>query len=243
MRRGNAWAEDQKRGSVYSRGLTQLRYHARPLVVKDGTVRSVVEVTGSKSAGFTHESVWSFAADGSVSVENTVTPHGTMPPALPRLGLSLRLDPALEAFEYYGRGPRENYVDRLTGSFLGRWTSTVADQFENYVRPQDNGCKSDVRWVQLTAKDGKGVRFAASEPMFVQALHYDWEDLEFARHRNGQQRFRTPLVPHPEVFLNLDVRQTGLGGASCGPGPMEKYIFPIEKTCWSLKIEPVATVR
>lgn len=243
MRRGNAWAEDQKRGSVYSRGLTQLRYHARPLVVKDGTVRSVVEVTGSKSAGFTHESVWSFAADGSVSVENTVTPHGTMPPALPRLGLSLRLDPALEAFEYYGRGPRENYVDRLTGSFLGRWTSTVADQFENYVRPQDNGCKSDVRWVQLTAKDGKGVRFAASEPMFVQALHYDWEDLEFARHRNGQQRFRTPLVPRPEVFLNLDVRQTGLGGASCGPGPMEKYVFPIEKTCWSLKIEPVATVR
>ncbi|MBR2713685.1 MAG: DUF4981 domain-containing protein, partial [Kiritimatiellae bacterium] len=168
MRRGNAWSEDQKRGSVYSRGLTQLRYHARPLVVKDGTVRSVVEVTGSKSAGFTHESVWSFAADGSVSVENTVTPHGTMPPALPRLGLSLRLDPALEAFEYYGRGPRENYVDRLTGSFLGRWTSTVADQFENYVRPQDNGFKSDVRWVQLTAKDGKGVRFAASEPMFVQ---------------------------------------------------------------------------
>ncbi len=243
MRRGNAWSEDQKRGSVYSRGLTQLRYHARPLVVKDGTVRSVVEVTGSKSAGFTHESVWSFAADGSVSVENTVTPHGTMPPALPRLGLSLRLDPALEAFEYYGRGPRENYVDRLTGSFLGRWTSTVADQFENYVRPQDNGCKSDVRWVQLTAKDGKGVRFAASEPMFVQALHYDWEDLEFARHRNGQQRFRTPLVPRPEVFLNLDVRQTGLGGASCGPGPMEKYVFPIEKTCWSLKIEPVATVR
>ena len=243
MRRGNAWTEDQKRGSVYSRGLTQLRYHARPLVVKDGTVRSVVEVTGSKSAGFTHESVWSFAADGSVSVENTVTPHGTMPPALPRLGLSLRLDPALEAFEYYGRGPRENYVDRLTGSFLGRWTSTVADQFENYVRPQDNGFKSDVRWVQLTAKDGKGVRFAASEPMFVQALHYDWEDLEFARHRNGQQRFRTPLVPRPEVFLNLDVRQTGLGGASCGPEPMEKYVFPIEKTCWSLKIEPVATVR
>ena len=238
MRRGNAWTDDFKRGSVYFAGMTQLRYHARPLVVKDGAVRSVVEVTGSKSAGFTHESVWSFLSDGSVLVKNTVTPHGSMPPALPRLGLSLRLDSDLEALEYYGRGPYENYVDRCTGSFLGRWASTVTDQFEPYVRPQDNGGKSDVRWVQLTAKDGKGVRFSASEPMFVQALHYDWEDLEFARHRNEQQRFRTPLVPRSEVFLNLDVRQTGLGGGSCGPEPLGKYVFQVEPTEWTVRMSP-----
>ena len=126
------------------------------------------------------------------------------------------------------------------GSFLGRWRSTVTEQLEAYVRPQDNGYKTDVRWAQLTAKDGTGVRFSASEPLFVQALHYGWEDMEFARHRNGQQRFRAPLVARPEVCLNLDVRQTGLGGASCGPEPMKKYVFPIEKTAWTLRIEPVA---
>ena len=239
MRRGNNWKDDPKRGSVYSRGLTQLRHHARPLALRDGAVVATVEVTGSKSAGFTHEAVWRFAADGSVTVANTVTPHGAMPPALPRLGLSLKLDPALESVAYYGCGPRENYVDRRSGSFLGRWESTVDGLAEDYVRPQDNGSRTDVRWVALTAKDGRGVKFSATEPLFVQALRYGWEDLEFARHRNGQQRFRAPLAARPEVCLNLDVRQTGLGGASCGPEPMKKYVFPVEKTAWTLRLEPV----
>lgn len=233
------WMRRDNRESVYRSGLTQLRYHARPLVVRDGSVVVTTEVVGRKSAAFTHEAVWCFAADGSVTVENTVTPRGTMPPALPRLGLSLKLDPALEQIAYYGRGPRENYVDRNSGAFLGLWASTVTEQFEDYARPQDNGYKTDVRWVALTTKDGTGVRFAASEPLFVQALHYGWEDLEFARHRNGQQRFRAPLVARPEVCLNLDVRQTGLGGASCGPRPMDKYVFPIERTVWTLRLEPV----
>ena len=168
-----------------------------------------------------------------------MTPHGTFPKALPRLGFSLKLDKSLERMKYYGRGPRENYIDRLTGSFLGVWDSTVTDQFEPYVRPQDNGYKCDVRWAEFTDKSGKGVRFSASEPLFMQALHYGVEDLEFARHRSGQKRFRAPLVPREEVCLNLDVRQLGLGGASCGPQPMEKYVFPIEKTQWTLKLEPV----
>ena len=73
----------------------------------------------------------------------------------------------------------------------------------------------------------------------MQALHYAAEDMEFARHRNRQQRFRAPLVPRDEVYLNLDIRQLGLGGASCGPAPMRKYIFPIQKESWTLKIEPL----
>jgi len=240
MRDGNPWEEDRKHGGFYSRGLSQLVYHARPISVESNAVRTVVEVTGSKSAGFTHEAVWTFGKDGSVEVANVVTPHGTMPPALARIGTSWKLDPSLETMEYYGRGPRENYVDRKTGSFIGRWRSTVTDQYEPYVRPQDNGYKCDVRWVSFTDMAGRGVKFSASEPMFVQALHYDAEDMEFARHRAGSKRFRGPLEPVPEVRLNLDVRQLGLGGASCGPQPMAKYVFPIEKTQWALKMEPVA---
>ena len=241
MRDGNAWHEDRKNGGFFSKGLSQLSWHARPIVVEDGRVKCAVEVTGMKSAGYTHRTTWSFRAAGSVDVANEAVPHGEFPHAVPRLGLSLVLDKDLECIEYYGRGPRENYVDRRTGSFLGLWKSTVAEEFEEYVRPQDCGGKADVRYVELKDGSGRGVRFAASEPMFVQALHYTWEDLEFSRHRAGQKRFRAPLVARPEVYLNLDVRQVGLGGGSCGPGPMFKYRFnPTEPVSWHLAISPVS---
>ena len=241
MRDGDAWREDRKNGGFFSKGLSQLSWHARPIVVEDGRVKCAVEVTGMKSAGYTHRTTWSFRADGSVDVANEAVPHGEFPHAVPRLGLSLVLDKDMECIEYYGRGPRENYIDRRTGSFLGLWKSTVAEEFEEYVRPQDCGGKADVRYVELKDGSGRGVRFAASEPMFVQALHYTWEDLDFARHRAGQKRFRTPLVARPEVYLNLDVRQVGLGGGSCGPGPMAKYRFnPNEPVSWHLAISPVS---
>ena len=240
------------RDSFYASGLSQLRHHARPIRVEGNRVRVTVEVTGSKSAGFTHETVWMFADDGSLEVANVVMPHGTMPrwdgrwnpylsdcEVLPRLGLSLRLDPSLEQMAYYGRGPYENYIDRCSGSFFGEWRSTVTEQFVDYVRPQDNGSKCDVRWVSFRDAKGKGVRFSASVPLYVQAIHFAQEDLEFSRHRNGQTRFRAPLVPRPEVFLNLDVRQLGLGGRSCGPEPQKKNVFPVEKTSWTVRIEPV----
>jgi len=227
-------------GCFYLSGLSQLNYHAHPAVVDGNVVRFAVDVTGSKSAGFRHETEWSFSDTGAVSVKNTVTPHGTMPAALPRLGLSMKLDKVLENVRYYGRGPRENYIDRNSASFVGVYDSTVTDQYEPYVRPQDNGYKSDVRWAAFTDADGKGVKFSSSEPLFMQALHYGAEDMEFSRHRRADRRFRTPLVKRDEVCLNLDLRQLGLGGASCGPRPMDKYIFPIQREEWTLKIEPVS---
>lgn len=239
-RDGNPWGEDRKVGGFYSTGLSQLQHHGRPIEVKGDCVKITTEVTGAKSAGFVQESRWVFDADGSIEIHTKVLPHGTFPKVIPRIGFSLKLDHSLEKMIYYGRGPHENYIDRKSGSSFGVWTSTVTDQYEPYVRPQDNGYKSEVRWVAFVDSNGKGVRFSASEPMFVQALHYDFEDLEFARHRAGMKRYRAPLVPQNEVCLNLDIRQLGLGGASCGPLPMEKYVFPIEEMSWTLRIERIA---
>ena len=228
------------RSSFYRSGLAQLRYHARPIEKTADGVKIVTEVTGSKSAGFTHEAVWHFAADGtSATIDNRVTPHGTMPERLPRLGLSLIVPGRYENLRYYGRGPWENYVDRSTASFLGIWNSTVTDQFVDYVRPQDNGAKSDVRWLELTDVCGRGLRFSASVPLFMQALHYGWEDLEFARHRPGAERHRAVLRPRPDTCLNLDLRQNGLGGASCGPGALKRYEFPVKEECWTLRLEAI----
>ncbi|MCR5414122.1 MAG: DUF4981 domain-containing protein [Kiritimatiellae bacterium] len=239
MSMGDPWGENRKK-SYYSSGLTQLKHHPGRISVTNDEVRVVIDVAGCKGCGFTHECVYSFASDGSMTMKNKVTPYGVMPPALPRLGLTWRLPPRLEMMRYYGRGPWENYVDRNSASFLGLWESTVTAQFTEYVRPQDNGFKTDVRWVEFFDKSGKGVRFCASEPMKVQALHYGWEDLEFSRHILGQRRYRSPLRPREEIVLNLDVRQTGLGGASCGPVPMDKYRFdPSEPVEWSVTVSPI----
>ena len=230
--------------NFYNYGMSQSSYHSGKLSVQknnDGSVEvsSAIDVSTAKSAGFTHKIVWVFGTDGKLTMKNATKPYGRMPSALPRLGLSLVLDKSFENIEWYGRGPWENYVDRKTGSFIGRYKSTVSDQYEQYVRPQDNGYKSDVRWVVLSDASGRGVKFSGDVPMFVQALHYTWEDMEFARHRNNQTRINANMEPRKEVYLNLDYRQTGLGGASCGPKPMAKYIFPIKDESWSLTIEPV----
>ena len=241
MRNGASWSKvpEEKLG-FYGSGLSQLRYHARPIEVLADGVRTTVEVTGGKSAGYTHESIWRFSEDGSILVGQKMVPHGRFPKWIPRLGLSLRLDSALEQMKYYGRGPWENYIDRKSASFLGVYSSTVDEQFVDYARPQDNGGKCDVRWVEFTNDSGKGVRFSGSIPLFVQALHYGWEDLEFARHRGGESRFRSPLVRQADVLLNLDVRQYGLGGNSCGPTTLAKYEFdPNEPVSWTLRISPV----
>ena len=236
------WLKD----SFLASGLVRLGYHPELLVVTGDCVKAVINVTGTKGCGFKHECTYRFSPDGSLTLENTVTPYGVMPKALPRLGLTMRLDPALERIKYYGRGPWENYIDRCTGSFVGLYESTVTEQYVDYVRPQDNGYKSGVRWAEFTDGAGKGVRFEASEPLFMQALHFGWEDIFLARHDGWQKhtlqiRRYAPPVAQRDVILNLDVRQTGLGGASVGPATMEKYRFdPSKPVSWTLKIIPKA---
>jgi beta-galactosidase len=226
------------RNDFLASGLTQLSYHARPIECGKGVVRTEIEVTGSKSAGFTHKSEWKFLSDGSISVVNEVTPKGTMPPALARLGVSLRILPAFERVRYYGRGPFANYIDRNKGSFFGLWETTASEMYEPFVRPQANGARSEVRWLELLDEQGRGVRFSASQPLFFSALHYSEETLEYARHRAKQKRYRGEFEPQADVLVDLDVRQLGLGGGSCGPRPLPEYIFPVKPVNWTLYISP-----
>lgn len=239
LRLGGDW-DWKPEFSLERSGLMEPQHHVLSLVVEGNQIKAKVNFSGAKGFGYIHETTWSFDTQGAIEVANSVTAYGQLPPALPRLGLSWKLSPKLEQMAYYGRGPQENYIDRKTGAFIGHYCSTVTEQYVDYVRPQDNGYKSDVRWVSFADEAGKGVKFSASEPLFVQALHYTREDLEFARHYNGDRRTRAPLRPTAEVYLNLDVRQLGLGGASCGPRPMKQYQFdPMAPVAWRLRIEPL----
>jgi beta-galactosidase len=241
--RGNQYEQQRYYGAFPASGLMQLRYHVRSFEIADAEIKISTLINGSKSAGFNHEVVWSFLEDGSLEMKNKLVPHGTIPIALPRIGLSMKLDPSLERMRWYGRGPHENYIDRNASSFFGLWESTVSEQYVSYIRPQDNGYKTDVKWVEFTGDDGNGVKMTCDNPLFVQALHYTWEDLEFSRHRAEQERRRTPLVPRKEVCLNLDIRQLGLGGGSYGPKPLAKYIFPLKEESWTVRFSPVTVTK
>ena len=232
-------ADGWMRGPFIEKGMSQLRHHVRRLAAEGDRVVSVVRVTGAKSGGFEHETVWTFGKDGSLTARNTVVPFGDVP-ALPRIGTVQMLDGALEKMRWYGRGPWENYVDRCTSCDVGVWTSTVTGQYVDYIRPQDNGGKTDVRWAEFTdPADGRGVRVSSDGPFFLQALHFTHDDLDQSRHRPGDPRRYNPLRPRKETVLTVDCRQTGLGCNNCGPIPLPQYRFKVERTEWILRLTPV----
>ena len=228
-------------------GITRMRWHAHPAnVITNGdgsvSVACTVDVCGRMSGWIEHKTRWTFRGDGTVELENGTTPFGELP-QLPRLGLSLMLDGSLENFRYYGRGPWENYIDRCAGSDVGYYESTAAEQFTDYVRPQENGAKSDVRWAAFLDDSGDGVLVKGSETLFVTAIHYGWEELWLARHHGNRThdslRAFAPLYPRREICVRLDLRQAGLGNASCGPKTLAGYLFENKPEAWKVTFVPV----
>jgi beta-galactosidase len=143
-------------------------------------------------------------------------------PELPRFGTQLRLSSEFETFTYYGRGPWENYSDRNTSSFIGIYKSTVSEQSFDYIRPQESGNKTDVRWLTLTNNEGLGIKILGSQPLSVKAVHNPAEDLDFGTSKKNSHP--SDVTPRKDVYLNVDYLQRGLGGDdSWGRLPHEPY--------------------
>ncbi len=143
-------------------------------------------------------------------------------PDVPQLGLTLALKEGFENLNYFGRGPGENYCDRKTGDAIGLYQGTVAEQYVPYILPQEHGNHTDVR--QITLDNGAvAVEFRAqSGPMEAKASHFTPHDLLPAMHT-------CDLTPRPETWVTLNVKQRGLGTASCGPDALDQYkIWPGE---------------
>ena len=174
---------------------------------------------------FTSHVTWPVARDGSVTLSSKIT-SDKPDQVLGRLGYIMQVPASLEEFDYYGRGPVENYSDRYTCAFVGEYSSTVAEQVQNYTKPQDMANHEQVRWASLTSRRGKGVVFEATENslrtsdfgrpvMSVSALPYTAVDMVQAAHQYE--------LPEPgDTWLCLDAADTGLGGASCGPAPLDE---------------------
>jgi beta-galactosidase len=144
-------------------------------------------------------------ASGDIVVETAYAPGASAAlPMMPRFGTELVVAPGFETLTWYGRGPRETYVDRQFER-VGEHTSSVDAEWVEYSQPQENGNKTDVRWVALTNGAGLGLLAVGSPALSVSARHYARDDVD----RAG---YTWQMTKRPEVFLNLDARQMGVGG-------------------------------
>ncbi|WP_238164309.1 glycoside hydrolase family 2 TIM barrel-domain containing protein [Kribbella pittospori] len=151
-------------------------------------------------------STWRWTAvDGAVVLELNVVPEGQFPEVLPRLGITFEL-PKVERVEWFGTGPNEAYVDTREAAAVGKYSATVAELQTPYVRPQENGHRIDTRWATLG-----GLRIEALGALFGLTVR-DWttQALETAKHT-------ADLTPGDTTYVTLDIAQTGVGTAACGP--------------------------
>ncbi len=157
-------------------------------------------------------------------------------PIIRRLGLQFVLPQGMEQIEWYGRGPHENYSDRKSSAFIGAYKTTVTGmESEHYVRAQSMGNREDIRWITIKNETNEGIRITAKDNLNFSALHFTDQEAWEAAHD-----FELGKIRKPEVYLNLDCIQQGLGNASCGPLPLKQYMIP-ENTpvSYSFRIEPV----
>ena len=164
--------------------------------------------------------------DGSVKVEATINMEGKNLPEMPRFGMRMQLPNKFDNLSYYGRGPYENYSDRKTASFIGLYKDKVENQYQNtYIRPQESGYHTDVRWFQLTDSDDKGLKISGVEqPICFSAIDHATEDLDPGLSK--KQQHPADLKERKEVFLNIDLMQRGVGGDdSWGAYPHEQYLM------------------
>lgn len=179
-------------------------------------VEVVHQASGRDRLGdFRHVHRYTLLPSGELAVENVVQ-MGEGITDLPRVGVSLVLAPGLEALDWFGRGPWENYADRKAAAMVGHYRSIVADQYVPYIMPQEHGHLTDVRWLTLRGVNGLGLRVAGAPTFECSVSHFTEDDLFRARHT-------CDLKPRPEVYLNLDAAQRGLGTGSCGPDTLPQY--------------------
>jgi beta-galactosidase/beta-glucuronidase len=217
-------------------GLDRLRHQVKRIEVSQITPQIVQITTQSfvcapdRTDGFDCEIVYAVYASGDVVIETRVLPSEKLPP-LPRIGLQMQLPGGYETFTWYGRGPHETYCDRKEGAQVGVYSGTVDEQYVPYIVPQENGNKTDVRWVALTDRDGVGLLAVGMPLLEVSVHHFTPKDLAGARHTYELKR-------RDYIVLNLDYKQSGLGGASCGPGTLPQYLIEPRPVQYRLRLRP-----
>ncbi len=169
-------------------------------------------------------------ADGTVTVSVHADLSDGIPP-LPRFGFDFTLSPGQEHMEYYGRGPKENYPDMKAHAKVGRYRTTVSQEYEPYCAPQNHGVHTDAKWLKITDESGIGLLFASDCFSFT-ASHFSTEQLEKAKHTYE-------LIPQEVTYLKIDAAVSGVGSASCGPTLDPNYQLTQKHFDFTFFVKPI----
>jgi len=201
---------------------------------RDVEVYVTVELPGTDAL---HTTGYRVFGNGEMVVSGELAPGHLRLPDLPKFGLTLRLPTTLNDVSWFGRGPQESYSDRKTGAPVGRYESSVSDLFHPYIRPQETGNRTDVRWVALSREGGSGLLVMADSVMEFSALPYDDEALDEGD--RPTYRHVWELEPANAVVLDLDLAQMGVGGdTSWGARTHPEYTLPDRPYSFRVRLVP-----
>lgn len=209
------WKEASKNPTVVSVNLDKN--------TKEGLLVKVVYKLAQADVPYTLE--YLIQNNGSIKVTAAIDMTGKDLPELPRFGMRLKLNGAFENLDYYGRGPWENYSDRNSASFVGEYSDKVINQYtRTYIRPQEAGYKTDVRWLTLKNNKGQGIKMEGLQTLGFSALNIPTEDLDPGKTKAQRHPSDLDLDSKEAVYLHLDYKQRGLGGDdSWGRLPHDPY--------------------
>jgi beta-galactosidase len=200
-------------------------------------------------AGAVYEILYTIFGNGDVVVESKLTAGDGELPRMPRFGMRMELPREFDHLQWLGRGPYESYWDRKAGTPVMTFQGLVSDQFHPYVRPQETGNKTDVRWMtfrraidglglMVLAKGGGGESMGEDPYLSMSALHYTQEDLDDGPEKD--QRHAGELRERDLVAVDVDFRQMGVGGiTSWGPTALPQYSLPYEDYSYGFILRPI----
>ena len=204
---------------------------------KTANVRCASTYTGKNGTSFDVDLSFIVCADGAIMVNSMIRPSNSGA-ILPKMGFRLEMPAAMEQLEWFGRGPWDNYRDRKEACLPAIYKSTVSEQQEDYILPQEHGTKQEVRWLALTDPEGHGLLFAAPDKMAASAVHFRPEDNY--TDRNNRSRHTYQFKTCTTAVVSLDAVTRGLGNASCGPDVRDMYELKAANTAFRFMIIPLA---
>ncbi|WP_282160498.1 glycoside hydrolase family 2 TIM barrel-domain containing protein [Ulvibacterium marinum] len=222
---------------VTNASIDVLKLAENPYEINDDKLK-ITTTYGLPSIGGKATITYDVNDKGEIRITNRLLDIKDSLPVMPRYGNNFIINENYHLVTWYGRGPHENYEDRKTSALVGRYEAKVADLYFPYIRPQENGNRTDIRWVQFVDGKGKGIEIYAPQ-LFGFSAHHQYNS-DFDAGETKQQRHTFDIVKRDLVNINIDYRQMGVGGDnSWGLMALEKYQIPATNLSYSYIIKPI----